>query len=91
MQGIPDKDVLAIKRNDGQTATKDWKEGIVAHSDLKFGHQLVGNEGQLVREHIISCTQISDNETTTQDWKNRGHGHSFDDSGEILQKEDATR
>jgi hypothetical protein len=54
VQGVPDKDALAIKRNDCQTMTKDWTEGIVALSDLKVGHQLVENEGQLVRKHMIS-------------------------------------
>jgi hypothetical protein len=84
MQGVPDKDALAIKRNYSQKKAKDWKEGIIAHSGLKVGHQLVGNEGQLVWEHMISHAQIRDSETLTQAWKNRGHGHSFDDSGEIL-------
>jgi hypothetical protein len=84
VQGILDKDVVAVNRNDGQTTTKDWKEGIFAHSDLKVGHQLVGNEGRLVREHMISRAQICDSEMMTQAWKNRGCQHSFDVSGEIL-------
>ena len=91
MQGVPDKDALAIKRNYGHTMTKDWKEGFFVHYDLKVGHQLLGNEGQLVREHMISRAQICDSEMMTQAWKNRGCQHSFDDSGEILQKDDATQ
>ncbi len=52
--GVPDKNALAVKRDNHQSSTKDGKVRIVTHSDLKVSHQLVRDESGLVQKHMIS-------------------------------------
>jgi hypothetical protein len=70
MKRILDKDTLAIKGNDCQTATKNWKVRVVSLVDTKIGDQFIGDESQLVWEHVVGSTRVGNRESTIRTRKN---------------------
>ncbi len=63
VKSVPDKNPLAIQGEDSGAPTKDWKERVISHADAEICHLLVRYEGQCIREHMVGCPSISNNQT----------------------------
>jgi hypothetical protein len=90
MKRVPDKDTLAIERNNCQTATKNWKVRVVSHADMKIGDQFILREGsQLVWEHVVGSAQVGNRELTRRTRKNQRGRHVLDERYELLREHNA--
>jgi hypothetical protein len=63
VKGVPDKNPLAIQREDSSVLTKDWNKRVISHADAEIRHLLVRYEGQCIWEHMVGCPSISNNQT----------------------------
>jgi len=59
VQYIADEKALTIQRNNRSPATEDRGIRIVTHSNSKTDDGLVGNEGVVVRDHVVGGAGIS--------------------------------
>jgi hypothetical protein len=63
MEDIADKMTLAVERNDRCSMTQDRSKGIVTHADAEAVNGLVGNEGTMVGDHVVSGASVCYHET----------------------------
>jgi hypothetical protein len=89
MKRVPDQDTLAIEGNDCQTATKIWKVRVVSNADTKIGDQFIGDESQLVREHVVGSAIVCNRESMIRTWENQRGRHASNERHELLRELDA--
>ncbi len=89
MKHVPDQDTLAIEGNDCQTSTKNWKVRVVSLVDPKIGVQFIGDESQLVREHVVGSARVGNRELLIRTQKNQRGRHASNERHELLRELDA--
>ncbi len=62
VKGLPDKNPHAIQGKDSGALTKDWNKRVISHADAEIHHLLVRYEGQCIREQMVGCPGISNDQ-----------------------------
>ena len=59
VEAIPDEDLLAIEGDDGRAVAKVGGKRVVTHPNTPAQDRMVGNERQLIREHVVGTSGVS--------------------------------
>jgi hypothetical protein len=64
MKDIADQDRFAVKGENSSAFAKNWSKGLVTHADVDTFDKMVGDEGTLIRKHVVGGASISNDEAT---------------------------
>ena len=62
VKDITDQKTLTIQGDNGRAPPKDGSIRVVAHPNPKRANRLVRDESRTVREHMVSCTRVRNDE-----------------------------
>ena len=86
---MSDKDTPTVEGDDSRASPQNWKEGIVTHTNLEIRNAFVGDEGRLVRKHVVSRSRISDGDARGRDRRDGRSCQPTEDRLKVVRDDEA--